>query len=293
MTLSRNQSIFGIHSIALYNFETLQPYGIFKTVGSLTLSNAQEQIPLHGGASPYPWEVESGVKTAEGSFLIRELPDSAFLPIEGTAATTNAAEASGASTALANIGGTSVVASTGIATVGVETGSEADVKTGMYLVRVATATTVDVYSLTDVDALRGTDLVYQDDALKITASALTITTSTAVSIPNTGLELTGGSGTIGMTVGDTAWFDARSINTGSTDVTVGATGVISPTVGILCAAQKKGNNEIFLLDIMKATTGGLPFNFTEKAWMESEITFQAAYNSVRNGVYRHIRVNGS
>lgn len=293
MSLTRNQSIFGIHSICPYNYETMEPYGIFKVVGSLSLSNSQEQIPLNGGASFYPWDIESGVKSAEGSFLVREVPDFVFGAIEGTAATTNAAATGGSVTTITNIKGSSVVAATGIASVGVKSGSEADVKTGVYLVKAASATTVDVYALTDVDALRGTDLPYQNDALKITASALTIATTTAVTIPGLGLELTGGAGTIAMTTGDTAWFDARSINTGSTTVTVGVAGETKPTVGLLCAAQKKGNNEIFMLDIMKATCGGFPFNLTEKAWMESEITFQAAYNSVRNGVYRFIRVDGS
>lgn len=293
MALTRNHSIYGIHSICPYNYETLEPYGIFKVVGSLALANSQEQIPLQGGSSYHPWDIENGVKSTEGSFLVREVPDFAFGAIEGATATTNAAEAGGAVTSIANMKGTSVVAATGIASVGVKSGSEAAAKTGVYLVKAASATTVDVYALTDVDAARGTALAYQNDALKITASALTIATTTAVEIPNTGLELTGGAGTIAMTTGDTAWFDSRSINTGSTTVTVGAANQTKPTVGLLCAAQKKGNSEIFLLDIMKATCGGFPFNFTEKAWMESEITFQAAYNSVRDGVYRFIRVDGA
>lgn len=293
MALSRNQSIFGIHSVCPYNAETLEPYGIWKVLGSLSLNDSEEQVPLNGGASRYPWEIESGQATTEGSFTVREFPDMAFDPVHGVTATTGSAETGGAVTTIANIKGTSVVASTGIASVGVKSGSEADVKTGLYLVKAASPTTVDVYSLTDVDATRGTDLAYVNDALKVTASPLTIATSTAVTIPNLGLELTGDSGTIAMTTGDTAWFDARSINTGSTQVTVGATGLTKPNVGLLCAAQKKGNNEIFLIDIMQAKLGGMPFNFAEKAWMESEISFQASYNSTRDGVYRFLRTDGS
>jgi len=293
MALTRNQSIFGIHSVAIYNAETFQPYGIAKVVGSLTLNDSEEQVPLMGGSSRYPWDIEGGAATTEGSFVMRELPDKLWTPITGATATTGAAEASGGVGTIANIGGTSVVAATGIASVGLKSGSSADVKSGIYVVKAASATTVDVYSLTDVDALRGGDLAYQDDALKITASALTIAQSAAVEIPNTGLELTGGAGTIAMTTGDTAWFDCRSINSGYTTATVGANGITKPNVGIVCAAQKKGNNEIFLIDIMNAKLGGLPFNFAEKAWMESEITFQAVYNSVRDGVYRFMRINGS
>lgn len=295
MALARNQSVFGIHSICPYNAETFEPYGIFKVVGSLTLNDSEEQIPLMGGSSRYPWDIESGQATTDGSFLVREVPDFLFTPVHGATATTGAAETAGAVGTLTNIKGTSaMVATTGIASVGLKSGSSADVKSGIYVVKVASATTVDVYALTDVDFTRGTDLVFANDALKITASALTITTSgVAVEIPGTGLELIGGSGTIAMTVGDTAWFDCRSINTGSTRVTVGAVNTTKPDVGMLVCAQKKGNNEIFMIDIMKAKLGGFPFNFTEKAWMESEVSFQAAYNSVRDGVYRFIRVDGS
>jgi hypothetical protein len=293
MALTRNQSIYGIHSVCPYNVDTFEPYGIFKVVGSMTLNDSQEQVPLQGGSSVYPWDIESGLATTDGSFLVREVPDFVFSAVHGATPTTGAAETGGGVTAIANLNGTSLVAATGLASVGVESGEEANVKTGIYMVKVVTSTTVDVYSLTDVDHLRGTDLTYQNDALKITASALTIATSTAVSIPNTGLELTGGAGTIGMTVGDTAWFDSRSINSSYSTATVGASGITKPNVGLIVAAQKKGNNEVFMLDIMKASLGGFPFNLAEKAWMESEVSFTASYNSTRNGVYRYIRVDGS
>ena len=294
MALTRNQSVFGIHSVAIYNKDTMIPYGIAKVVGSLSLNDTEEQIALNGGSSRYPWDIEGGAATTEGSFVMRELPDNLFEPLTGATPTTGSAETGGGVGTLTNINGSTCKSATiGIASVGVKSGSESDVKSGIYLVKVVSSTTVNVYSLTDVDALRGTDIEYQDDALKITASALTITTSTAITIPSIGLELTGGSGTIGMTVGDTAIFDARSINTGYTTATVGAANIVKPNVGIVCAAQKKGNGEIFLLDIMNAKLGGLPFNLTEKAWMESEISFQAVYNSARNGVYRYIRVDGT
>lgn len=293
MALSTSRSVFGIHSIATYNPATFVPYGIAKVVGSLTLTFSGEQVPLNGGSLLYPWKVEKGVISTEGSFLLREVPDWSFEALQGAAATVNAAETGGSVTTIANVGGSSVVASTGIASVGVKSGSEADVKSGMYVVKAASATTVDVYALTDVDFLRGTSLTFVNDALKITASPLTITTGTAVTIPSLGIELTGGAGTIGMTTGDTAWFDARSINTASRTVTVGKSGETIPNIGILCAAQKQGSGEIFFLDIFQVAASGFPYNLTEKAWMESEVSFQAFYDATRNGVYREIFVDGT
>jgi len=294
MTLTTHKSVFGIHSVCAYNPESLVPYGIAKVIGSLTLNLTGENIPLNGGSSLYPFAVEKGVIETTGSLSIREVADWMHEAFQGSAATINSAETGGATTTMVNANGTSLLnATTGIASVGVKSGSEADVKSGMFMVKVVSSTTVDVYAMTDVDFLRGTDLIYQNDALKITASALTVATGAAVTIPNLGLELTGGSGTIGMTIGDTAWFDARSINTGSADVTVGATGETIPDVGLMCAAQKKGNGEVFFLDIMRASASGFPYNFAEKAWMEGEVPFTAYRDSIRNGVYRFMHVDGT
>lgn len=295
MALSRHQAIFGIHSIAAYNPDTFQPFGIAKVTGAFTFNLVGETVPLVGGSNLFPWEVENGPIESSGSFVLKEFPDWIYEAFLGNAATTVAAEANGNTSAILNISGTSTVSATvGIASVGVETGNEADVKTSIYMVQVISATTVDVFSLTDVDFARGADLVFDDDTLKITASALTIpSTGGTVSIPNTGLEFTGGSGTVAMTTGDTAWFDSRAQNTGATTATIGLTNSSFVDVGIIVAAQRKGNNEIFLLDIVRAKAIGVPLPFGEKAWMESEINFAAFYDTTRDAVFRTIRVDGT
>ncbi len=293
MPLSQNRSVFGIHSVCAYNPSTFEPYGIFKVLGALTLTNTGEQIPLNGGSQLYPWAVEKGANNAEGSILVREIPNFSYEAFQGASVTENAAETGGAVTTIANVKGASVVAATGIASVGLKSGQSSSVKAGMYVVKAASTTTVDVYALTDVDFLKGTDLTYQNDALKITASPLTITTAGVVEIPGTGLELTGGAGTIGMTAGDTAWFDSRPINTASRTVTVGAANQTIPDVGLMCVAQKRGSGEIFFLDIFRAACSGFPYNLTEKAFQESEISFQAYYDSTRNGVFREVYIKGT
>ena len=197
MALSTPQCLYGVHSVTAYNPDTRLPFGTAKVVGSISFANSGEIIDLVGGSNVYPWKKEAGLIDASGTFVFREYPDWAFEAFLGKAATTNAAEAGGSVDAIANRNGTTTVATTGLASVGVKSGSEADVKSTRYVVKVVSATTVDVYAMSDADFAVGTDLTFQDDTLKITASALTIATSTAVDIPNTGLELTGGSGTIG------------------------------------------------------------------------------------------------
>ena len=295
MALSSPNSVFGIHSITTYNPDTLVPYGTAKVLGQANLNFTGEVTPLNGGSSAYPWRVERGLISSEISLTLREYPDWLFSTFLGKAVTSNAAETGGAiGTALTNANGTSVVdSSTGIASVGVKSGSESDLKTGLYVVVAATSTTVDVYAMSDVDFAQGTDLSFVNDALKITSSALTITASTPVTVPNLGVELTGGSGTIGMTAGDTAFFEVRAINTGSTEVVIGSSNESYVDVGMLIAAQKSGSKTVTYIDIYRCIGVGAPINFTEQAFSEAEITLQAFRDSTRDGVFAHRRVNAS
>jgi len=287
MGLTSPNSIFGIHSLTAYNPDTLQPYGTAKVLGQASVNLTGELTPLNGGSSAYPWRVERGLINSEISITLREYPDWLYQTFLGKAATVNAAEANGAIAAsLANAGGTSVLdAATGVASAGVKSGSEADLKTGLYVVRAASSTTVDVYCMSDVDFAQGTDKVFEDDTLKITASALTITTSTAVTIPDFGIELTGGSGTIGMTIGDTAFFEVRAQNTASTEVVIGSSTESYVDVGLLLAAQKSGSKRITYIDIYRSIGVGAPINMTEQAFSEAEITLQAFRDSTRDGVF--------
>jgi len=291
MPLSAPNSIFGIHSITAYNPDTLETYGIAKVVGQVSINLAGETTPLNGGSSPYAWRVERGLISTEISITLREKPVWEFEALMGKAATENAAEPSaGVATPLTNAGGTSVVASTGIATVGIKAGSETDVKTGLYVVVAASATTVNVYAMSDVDFAQGTDKVFEDDSLKINASPLTIATGAAVTIPDFGVELTGGAGTIAMTTGDTAFFEVRAINTGSHDVVIGSTTESYVDFGLFMAAQKSGSKNITYIDAYRCTGAGSPINLVEQAFSESEISVMAFRDAKRNGViaYRSI-----
>ena len=292
MVLSTPQAIFGIHSITAYNPDTRIPFGIVKVAGSAVFNNAGEIIDLFGGSNPYPFKTEVGTIDASGSFTTREVADWLFEAFLGKAATTNVAESSGSVDTIANRKGTSAVnATVGIASVGLKSGSSADVKTARYVVEVISATTVDVYAMSDIDFALGSDAVYKDDTLKITASALTVPgTNGTVDIPNTGLELIGGSGTVAMTTGDTASFISRAINDGSTEVIIGATTQTFVDVGLVLHGQRQKDGTITSIDIFRAIGLGIPFNFNEKAFSDIEIPWKAQYDTDRNGVFDWIRV---
>lgn len=283
--------IFGVHSFTPYNYDTGLPYGTIQVLGGSSFALNGELATLNAGSAKYPWAVEETTISAELSIRPKEYPDFLFELFLGKAPTSNAAEASGNASSLSNKNGSSVQeATTGIASVSVKSGSETDLKFSKYVVKAASATSVDVYAMSNVDFARGTDKEFEDDALKITASPLTITTSSAVEIPGFGLELTGGSGTIGMTEGDTATFEVRPINDKSMEVKIGGTADVFPNFGAIVVAQKRGNEELTELDIFKLKAVGLPFNLEENTFSEAEITAQAFYDSSQGGVFkmRHV-----
>lgn len=288
MALSAPRSTFGVHSVTPYSRTTAEPYGIFKVLGGSSVSLETELIDLFGGSNRYAWASEVGTTTAEMSLKFKELPSFAFTLFLGKAPTDNAAETGGAvSIAFANKNGTSLKsATTGIASILVKSGSTADLKFNKYVVKVASATTVNVYAYTDIDFARGTDSEYQSDLLKITVSALTVVASTATAIPGTGLELTGGSGTIGMTTGDTATLETRPINTASMEVVIGAATDSNPEFGCLVAAAKRGTSEMFYIDAYRCLAAGLPIGFEEKAWAEYESKVKLLFDSAQSGVFR-------
>ena len=289
MALSEPRVIYGIHSASPYSRTTGLPYGILRVVGGSSMALSGELIKLNGGSAKYAWAVEDGLISAEITLKPKEYPNFLFELFLGKAPTANAAETGASVTTLTDKNGTLVV-STGLASVGVKSGSETDVKFGNFVVVAASATTVDVYLQSDVDIARGTDGTYQNDALKITASPLTITTATAVEVPNFGVELTGGSGTIAMTTADTATFKSRPINTKSMDVVIGSTSDLPLEFGLIMIAQQRGNGEMFEIDAYKCKGVGLPIGLEENAYSEAEIKAEAFYDSTQDGVFaiRHV-----
>ncbi len=291
---SRRQS-FGIHSLSFIDLDTGLPIEQIDISSALTLNNTSEQIQNFGGSSAYAHASENGQKTVEGSMTFRELPTSIFNSLLGANTTENAAETAGSVTALVPYFGTGLIdATTGVASVGLTSGSSADVKNVSYTVKAVSATTVDVYASSDLDFARGADLTFQDDALKITVTPLTIpSTGGVVEIPNTGLELTGGSGTVALTTDSTATFSSRPINTGSIVTNVGSDTDVLPNVGLVATAKMRATGEMGTLEIFSVTFNGLPVNFTENAFYEGEISFVVNRSDKHNKqVWQFTAVNG-
>lgn len=288
MSLSAPRAIFGVHAFTPYSRTDGLPYGTVKVLQSSSLALNGSLIDLMGGSSKYPWAVETGPISAELQLKGNDYKSFLFTLFLGFTPTDNSTEATGNVTTLTNFKGTSCKqASTGIASVAVHSGSDADLKFGKYVVKVVSATTVNVYLLGDVDIARGTDGTMQDDNLKVTASALTIVTSGALTnIPNFGLDLVGGSSTIGMTIGDTATFIVRPDNSGNTVVNIGSSsGTLFPEFGAIIHAQKRGDQELFEIDAYRCIGNGMPINFDYNKWSEYDIKVKLMYDAAQDGVY--------
>lgn len=289
MALSAPKTIFGIHSVTPYNTTTGEFYGELRVLESSSLSLQGELVDLMGGSNKYAWESQDGAITAEMALNFSEYPDFVYELFLGKAPTSFSAEANGNVSTITNKSGTSVVASTGIASVSLKTGEQADLKFGRYLVKVASATTVDVYFSSDYDIARGTDETISSDLLLV-ESGITITQSAAVDVGDFGLELTGDSGVIAMTTGDTATFEVRPVNQGGMTVKIGATASSEfPEFGAVLYAQKK-SNELYEIDCFKCKALGMPINFNRNAYSAAEVSVKVLYDSDRDGVFEVRRV---
>lgn len=286
MALTAPRVLYGIHSFSPYSRTDGLFYGIAKVLKSGSIALSAELNELMGGSQKYAWHVEEGGISAELALKFSQYDDFLYTLFLGATPTANAAETGGSVTTLTNKKGTSVKqATTGIASVLTLSGSESDIKFGKFVVKAVSATTVDVYFSSDEDIGRGTNGSYQNDLLKITASPLTITASTPVTVTGFGVKLTGGSGTIGMTTGDTATFSSRPINTASMDVTIGGVAdTLFPEFGAILMAQKLGNQEMFEIDAFRCKGAGMPHMFEENAFSEAEVKVKLMYDSALDGI---------
>lgn len=285
MGLSQPRSIFGVHSISPYSRTTGLPYGEARVVQGSTFTLEGDTVELRGGASRFAWAVEDGDINAELAFSVSEYPNWLFELFGGKAPTQGTAEASGGVTPLTDKFGVSIVSATGfLATI--TASSAADLKFGRYVIKATAADSVKVYALSDVDFGRGTSLDFISDDLQIAAfTAIAGLGSTHV-IAGLGITLTTGASAAAFTIGDTATFEIRPINTFNRDVKIGGMNDVFPEFGCIVYAQKSGSGAVFEIEAYKCKALGLGIGAERKAFGSSEYTAKLAYDSAQNAVCR-------
>ena len=285
---------FGIHGMTIRDYFTGVPVVELDVVGDLDIPVTAETEDIFGGSHIWAVGGEPTIISSDGSLELREFPEDIAEYLAAGVGASVAASATGTATTLTNYYGETVVdAATGIATVGLKTGETAELKAGRYMVLAASATTVDVYATTTVDLKKGTAIVPVDDTLKITASPLSITTGSAVEVTNLGVELTGGSGTIEMTAGDTAFFDIYPPHNKVETITLGAADSSFKRVALTLSAQKRTTGEIGYIDCPNALALGIPFSVKEKVWSGGSVNIKIYVNEALDYAMRFTHIRGT
>jgi hypothetical protein len=297
MPLSQDRIVFGIHSITPYDRLTGLPFGILKVVGSSELSFAADSVDLRGGSNKYP--VANEVVSVDSQFTseVKSQPDFLFEKWAGASVTTTAASATGTVTAIANKKGTSVFdATTGIASVAAKSGSEDDLKFGRYVLKAVTPSTIDVYVDTDVDfKTKGAEVSFDDDLLKITATPLTVPgTGGTVDIADFGIEITGGSGTVAFTAGDTAYFDVYPAHGGVSEIVMGQPTIEFPEFGMIIYAQNRSDGSQYRIEAFKAkSSAGIIIPLEEGGFSIPNLTTKLLYDSCEEKVVKITAIAGA
>lgn len=286
MSLSNPRILFGVHSISPYSRTDKLPYGILKVIGSANLALTSDLEQLYAGSNKYSWAAESKTVSTELTAKVKAYPGFLFSLFLGATVTDAGVDTAGTVSTLTNFNGTSVFsATTGIALVAVVSASKANLKFGKYVVKALTTTTVGVFLLSDIDIGRGTDAVYVDDTLQLTESTITIAMGADNTLTDLGIKFTGGSGTIGMTVGDTATFDVLPPSSKSSQIVVGKSTDSFPNFGALLLSQKRATGEMFEIDAHNCIGGGLPIAMEELAFSQPELKMSCLYDSSLDRVF--------
>lgn len=287
MSFGYNRINYGIHSICAFRISDGLPYGILKVLGGGTLTLSSEFEEMFGGSNKNAWAVESKTISTEWTASVKTMPDFMFELFLGASVNAEAASATGTVDSLKAIEGTSTVdAVTGVAGVAGKAGSEADLKDGIYVGVAVSATTFDVYALTDIEFKKlgaVNTLSYLDEALKITATPLTLANGAAVEIVGLGVELTGGSA-VAMVIGDTFRFNVRSAHSGLSTIDIGSGSTIFPEHRQLCLSQKRANGDTFELELYKVVGGGMPIPMEEQAFSIPELSMKLVYDECEDKV---------
>lgn len=285
MAFGYNRINYGIHSICPFRISDGLPYGILKVIGGGTMTLSSEFEELFGGSNKFAWAVEAGTISSEWTATVKSMPDFMFELFLGATVATTAASATGTVSALENVSGT-IIAATKLASVSALAGSDEDLKDGVYIIKAVSATTVDVYALTDIEfkKLGGAALSYEDEALKITASPLTITTGGDTTIPNTGVKITGGAGVIALVTGETGRFHVNSGHAGVSTIDIGSAATLFPEHRQLCLGQKRANGDVFELECYRVVGSGMPIPFEEQTFSIPELSMKLIQDSASDKV---------
>lgn len=282
MTIEKVRDFFGIRYVIPYNITTKKPLCVLRAVGEISFENEIEAVELLGGHVEAPHDVEYGQPSPTLTGTVREYPAELFEIMETVTVTENSAETSGDIGTVTNHQGTSVFKSPGITNVTANPSQLSNLKFGMYVLVATAAQTLDLYVAGLVD-----------EFLNIEAKVvegISTTGAGSVQVDAAGIVLTI-TGTPAYTTGDTCAFEVRPVNTGSTEVLVGA-GTSPSNFGVRCVFPRKTDGVLHYIDIFNVSGRGMPWKGVSREFSEFTINWKPIARSSDGAVYQMVRVLG-
>jgi hypothetical protein len=274
---------FGVKALIFYNRTNFKPVGVFRVISSVEFAREIEQLPLTGGHHNGAWAVEAGEPTNTLTATLMQFPDFAFTELDsGVLTTTLSEDTSGFIGSIANKLGSSVFnATTGIASVSITATKGAELPLGRVVAVAASATTVDLYLLGDV-ASGGLPVTNE---LTLLQAGVTIADSAAtVDISGYGITITSGSGTVAMTIGDTAFFKVRPANSKTTEIVMPDDASIK-ILGCILVYPKNSQKQQKIVDFPKVAVAGIPFSANTREFAEFELTATPLYDEDASSLF--------
>lgn len=278
--------LYGVKYLVPYDLTTLKPKGIFEVIGAVEIGREIEQMLLTGGHKDGPYAVEAGEPNNSINATLKEYPNFAFSIFENAEITEITSEALGFVGTLANTVGTSLFeATTGIASATVKTGEGEDIPSGFLVLEAISATEVKVYLAGDL--AKGRVPIVSE--LPVIAESVTIPDAGGtVDLAGYGITITGGSGTVAMTIGDMASVDVRPANTETTKIQVGKDGSVN-YVGLLLVYPKNSEREQTIIRFPKVAVVGMAFNANTREFSEFEQPMTPLLDDSEDILYEIIR----
>lgn len=289
MSLSDPRIIFGIHSISPYSRLDGMPYGILKVIGSANLALTSDLEQLFAGSNKFAWAAENKTVSTELTAKVKAYPGFLFSLFLGATVTDAGSDTAGTASTITNKKGSSMVAATGLASVGILSASKANAKFGKYIIKATASDAFKIYLLSDIDISRGTDVSFVDDTLEV-ASVTGVATGANSDVASLGLRFVGGASATAFVTGDTATFEILPPSSKSSNIIVGKSTDTFPNFGALLLAQKRATGEMFEIDAHNCVGGGLPISLEENAFSQPELKMTCLYDPSLDRVFtiRHI-----
>jgi hypothetical protein len=284
------KSIFGVSAITFFEHSNGAPFakqlGTTRVLEGSNFATNVSKVEQKGGVAKSPWDTQITEEASELSFTLAEFAPFLAPLFGGAIIEYNPAEANGYVGELVNKVGTSIVsASAGVASIGLKASEGEKLAGGLYILEAIAGDKLAVYYSNDAFLKEGQSFI--DDSLRI-IEELTITDGGTVDVANGsisyGLQIVGGAG-VSFTIGDTAAFEVREPNSGSSKARFGSVKAKRPYFSALLYSENKDGSYSAIEVPRLKSSSGFPLNFTVKDYMKTELKADALYDSSVDGTH--------